>query len=73
MSDALTWIIGTPIVILLAFIAYKRSQKLNKAIKEHLAEQEKGVIDPYAQLAELSRVQEAIDSQRSLEKKRRGL
>jgi hypothetical protein len=63
-TDTLYWIIGTPIIIALAVNAVIRARKLSKAIREHLEEEQTGVKDPYAQMAALMAVRDAIEKEK---------
>ena len=63
MLSNLLLIVGGVVIVGLVPLVIFRAKALEKRIKEHLAEEEKGPKDPYAQMAEITRVQEAIRRQ----------
>lgn len=63
MLSNLLLILGGFVIIGLVPLVVIRARALDRRIQTHLADQAKGPKDPYAQMAELSRVQEAIQSQ----------
>ena len=64
MIDALVWVIGIPIIIVLAIQIVRKVIVLKAAIREHFEEEATGVKDPYAQMAALANVQQALDEER---------
>ena len=62
MWDTLSWIIGTPIIIGLAVLVVKRIRQVNEAVRQHL--ENPGPIDPYASMAAMANVQQAIDEEK---------
>lgn len=63
-------IAGSLAVIGLAVLALLRARALDRRIQEHFAEEEAGPKDPYAQMAELLRVDKALRRQTQAEKQR---
>jgi hypothetical protein len=63
MSSNFLLILGGLAILGLLPLVVSRARALDKRIKEQLAEDEQGPKDPYAQMAELTRVQDAISRQ----------
>jgi hypothetical protein len=63
MFSNLILLVGGLVILALVTLVFFRARALERRIKEQLAQEEQGPKDPYAQMAELARVHEAISSQ----------
>ena len=64
MVERLVYVVGIPIVIVLAVMAVRKAIALKEAIRRHFEDEESGgVKDPYAMMAAAMTVQRAIDDE----------
>ncbi|MDR3708666.1 MAG: hypothetical protein P4L33_10215 [Capsulimonadaceae bacterium] len=64
MIDYLVWIVGVPIIVGLAVLAVRRAIALKEAIRKHFEDEASGIKDPYAAMAAVLNVQQAIDEEK---------
>ncbi|HEY3331493.1 MAG TPA: hypothetical protein VGK19_15795 [Capsulimonadaceae bacterium] len=62
MTDTIAYIVGIPIIIVLLVMIVRRARQVNEAVREHLDQQ--GPVDPYANMAAMANVQQAIDDEK---------